>query len=313
MGRRRRQFEHVTLPADFPARAAARRCALLFALVVGLTGCGTTRVTDSSRTATEQLLISQAVDEAVSDIDFRVLDGKKVFFDPQYVDKSVDAGYVVSSLRQQLLAHGALLQEDRAKATIVVEARAGSVGTDRQDVLIGVPQMALPAVYPGVPSMIPEIPVAKKTNQRGVAKIAVFAYNRMTGRPVWQSGTVMTDADSRDTWVLGAGPFRRGTLGEGVNLGMLNVDIPMLAGRDEEHIGGPWITATQRVYWPEPPQARLGTAVVVPVEATAPATIAPVTTTPATATGITMPAVTAPLPVPFPGLPSVPAPVSIPR
>jgi len=263
-----------------------RRTVVLLALAAGLTGCGTTRVTDTSRTATEQLLISQAVDEAVSDIDFRILDGKKVFFDPQFVDKSVDGGYVVSSLRQQLLAHGALLQEDRAKATIVVEARAGSVGTDRQDVLIGVPQMTLPAVYPGVPSLIPEIPVAKKTNQRGVAKIAVFAFNRLTGRPVWQSGTVQTDADSRDTWVLGAGPFRRGTLGEGLDLGMVHVDIPMLAGRDEERIGGPWIMATQRAYWPDPPQARLGPPALVPVAATAPALIVPTAPAPSkTSTG----------------------------
>jgi hypothetical protein len=245
------------------SRTPPGRTAILLALIVGVSGCGTTRVTDTSRTATEQLLISQAVDEAVSDIDFRILDGKKVYFDPQFIDKSVDGGYVVSSLRQQLLAHGALLQEDRAKATVVVEARAGSIGTDRQDVLIGVPQMTLPAVYPGVPSMIPEIPVAKKTNQRGVAKIAVFAYNRLTGRPVWQSGTVLTDADSRDTWVLGAGPFRRGTLGEGLDLGVVHVDIPMLAGRDEEKVTGPWITATQRAYWPEPPQARLGTPMIL--------------------------------------------------
>ena len=32
-------------------------------------GCGTTRMTDSRRTATEQLLISTAIDRAVDDID----------------------------------------------------------------------------------------------------------------------------------------------------------------------------------------------------------------------------------------------------
>jgi hypothetical protein len=231
---------------------------LAAALAVGLAGCGTTRVTDTSRTATEQLLISQAVDQAVSQIDFRVLEGKKVFFDPQFIDKSVDGGYVVSSLRQQLLAHGAFLQEDRAKAAVVVEARAGGIGTDRQDVLIGVPQMTLPAIYPGVPSLIPEIPVAKKTNQRGVAKIAVFAYNRTTGRPVWQSGTVQTDASARDTWVLGAGPFRRGDAGENYDPIGLLAEIPFVGEHEENDSPAPWINATQPATWPEPPQATLG-------------------------------------------------------
>jgi hypothetical protein len=52
----------------------------------------------------------------------------------------------------------------------------------------------------------------KKNDQRGVAKIGVFAYNRMTGRALWQSGTVMADARSKDTWMLGAGPFTNGTI-----------------------------------------------------------------------------------------------------
>lgn len=256
------------------ATASARRVsALVAAFALALTGCGTTRVTDTSRTATEQLLISRAVDDVVSQIDFRILAGNRVFFDPQYIEKTVDGGYLVSSLRQQLLAHGALLQEDRTKAAIVVEARSGSIGTDRQDVLIGVPQMTLPALYPGVPSLIPEIPLAKKTQQRGVAKIAVYAYHRSTGRPVWQSGTVQNDATARDTWVLGAGPFRRGSLSE--NLGQLFADLPLVAAHTEVEPLEPWITATQFAAWPVPPESRLG----VPTAVAAPPADAPKLTT----------------------------------
>lgn len=239
----------------------------ILALTLAATGCGTTRVTDTSRTATEQLLISHAVDDVVSHIDFRVLAGQRVFFDPQYIEKTADGGYVVSSLRQQLLAHGAFLQEDRAKASIIVEARSGALGTDRQDVMIGVPQMTLPAMYPGVPSLIPEIPFAKKTQQRGIAKIAVYAYHRSTGRPVWQSGTVQEDATARNTWVLGAGPFRRGSMSE--NLGRLLPDLPLVAGAEEREPTEPWIIATQRASWPIPPEARLGAPTVA---AAAPAT-----------------------------------------
>src|SRR5882762_6776120 len=94
-------------------------------------GCGTTRMTDTQRTATEQLLISNAVYQAVSHLDFSTLAGKLVYFDPQYLDNTVDSGYVVSSLRQRLLASGCILQEDRSKATYIVEVRSGCVGTDR--------------------------------------------------------------------------------------------------------------------------------------------------------------------------------------
>jgi hypothetical protein len=188
-----------------------------FALLAAglLAGCGTTRSTDTTRAATEQMLVSNAIDQCVNRMDFRVLTGQKVFFDQQYLDGVVDKGYLISSLRQHLLACGCLIMEDRKLATFVVEARAGSVGTDRHQLLIGVPQMTMPVTVPGAPSAIPEIPLAKRTDQNGVAKVAVYAYNRLTGERVWQSGTMEAKANSKDVWVLGTGPFQKGTIKNG--------------------------------------------------------------------------------------------------
>jgi hypothetical protein len=189
------------------------------ALLLGMAaGCGTTRMTDTQRTATEQLLVSKAIDQAVMEVDFSELTGKPVFFDTQYLDGAVDRGYLVSSLRQQLLFRGCLLQEDRNKAAYVVEVRSGGIGTDRHALLVGIPQMNVPAFMPGQPSQIPEIPLAKKTDQEGVAKLAIFAYNRLTGQLVWQSGVVKATSTSKDTWVFGAGPFQQGTIRSGTEL-----------------------------------------------------------------------------------------------
>jgi hypothetical protein len=68
------------------------------------------------------------------------------------------------------------------------------------------------AVAPALPAAIPEIPLAKRREQRGVAKIAVFAYRRDTGEPVWQSGLAKDESNAKNLWVFGAGPFRRGTI-----------------------------------------------------------------------------------------------------
>src|SRR3954451_13248103 len=109
--------------------------------LAALAGCGTTRFTDTSRSATEQLLVSSAVDQTVSQMDFLPLADKRVFFDVQYLENGPDKGYIISSLRQQLLAQGCLLVEKRDEASYVVEARCGAVGTDRHDLLFGIPQM----------------------------------------------------------------------------------------------------------------------------------------------------------------------------
>ncbi|HMP06937.1 MAG TPA: hypothetical protein PJ982_11340, partial [Lacipirellulaceae bacterium] len=63
-----------------------------------------------------------------------------------------------------------------------------------------------------MPAAIGEIQFAKRRNQRGVAKVAVFAYRRDTGEPVWQSGLVINKSTANDIWLFGAGPFQRGTI-----------------------------------------------------------------------------------------------------
>lgn len=218
-----------------PSRCAPLRLALCCSTLLALAGCGTTKWSDTPRTATEQLLISDAVDRAVSEIDFTALAGRPVYFDNTYLKGSVDENYVVSSLRQHLLASGCLLMESRDLADYVVEARAGAVGTDRSDLLFGVPSVNVPTV-PGMPmampSSIPEIPLAKTTNQKAVAKLAVFAYNRKTGRPVLQSGIDPAVSMARNSWLFGAGPFRRGTIYENHHVLDNGVDIPIIGSRE---------------------------------------------------------------------------------
>jgi hypothetical protein len=190
---------------------------LIAGAAVQLVGCGTTRSTDTGRTATEQLLVSDAIDRAVQTVNLRSLAGQTVFFDDSRLGEVVDRNYLISTLRQHLLASGCLLRDQKDQAEFVVEARAGAIGTDRNDLLFGVPSMNVPQIMPlqPVPAAIPEIPIAKRKDQRGIAKIGVFAYHRETGTPVWQSGLVHQESSSNDVWILGAGPFQRGTIYEG--------------------------------------------------------------------------------------------------
>jgi hypothetical protein len=197
-------------------------------------GCGTTRWTDTSRTATEQLLISDAVDRAISHFDFSLLAGREVYFDASYLAGVTDEKYIVSSLRQHLLASGCVLRETKEESEFVVEARSGGIGTDRSDVLVGVPAVQVPVV-PGMPlpSAIPELPLAKSTNQKAVAKLAVFAYNRRTGRPALQTGVDPVMSTAKNSWFFGAGPFKQGTLYERAPIAADKFDIPIIGGSAE--------------------------------------------------------------------------------
>ena len=176
-------------------------------------------MTDTSRTATEQLLLSDSMERAVQQIHFSPLAGKSVYLDETYLSGVVDRSYLVSTLRQHMLASGCVLANTRDAADYVVEARSGAVGTNNHKLLFGIPAVNMPSFLPvpiGVPTSIPEVPIVKRTDRRGVTKLAVFAYHRETGAPVWQSGVAKGHSTAQDIWVLGAGPFQRGTIHEGL-------------------------------------------------------------------------------------------------
>lgn len=199
-------------------RVSVRARTALIASAVALpwtVGCGTTRITDTSRTATEQLLISTAIDEATDQIDFSPLTGKTAFFDSSYLDDTVERQYVTDRIRQRMISQGCILKERMADATYVVEARAGAIGTDRDEKLVGIPAAGfnMSARWrKGEPSSLSTLALVKSTNQKGVAKIGCFAYKRETGQAFWQSGTAPVTVNARQSWFLGVGPFLRGSL-----------------------------------------------------------------------------------------------------
>ncbi|QEG23766.1 DUF6655 family protein [Mariniblastus fucicola] len=213
-------------------RAAVGLMLLVAVTSMSMIGCGTT----TSRTGTEQLLISDAVDKAVDRIDFSALNGVKVYLDSRYISSLktnlfIDSNYVISSLRQQLTSSGALIQDDREQATLIVEPRVGALGADGHDVTYGVPQSgalsSAVSVVSGssIPS-IPEISLGRTDAQSGVAKLVVFAYDRETREPIWQSGLAKAESTSSNTWILGAGPFQRGSIHKGVKFAGRKIDPP---------------------------------------------------------------------------------------
>lgn len=203
---------HIMIPTRHPSARTLRAPVILLAAVIVLaaTGCGTTSWSDTKRTATEQLLVSDAIERAIMKVDMTPLAGHRVFLDTTALNDVGDKDYLTSTVRQHLLGSGGVLAAKREDAEIVVEARAGAIGTDRTSVLLGIP--ATNVEFAGNGTNIPELALFKRSDQRAVAKINLFAYERDTGQPVWQSGIANVATHARDRWVMGAGPFQDGRI-----------------------------------------------------------------------------------------------------
>ena len=250
---------------------------LLVTLCVVVSGCGSTK----GRLGTDQLLASDAVDRAVSKIDFRALAGQTVYLDTKYLKTDakraigyVDGDYVVSSLRQQIIAAACHLVDSPEEAEFVIEARIGALGSDDREIVWGLPRSnalnaaasAAAALAPSTPAIptIPEISIARREDHTAAAKLSCFAYHRETRQPVWQSGLAMARSRAKETYILGAGPFQKGEIYDGIQFAddkLAETLVPVLdEGAEPIALGEPYLFSSPESFHRPAPDPEVMTA-----------------------------------------------------
>jgi hypothetical protein len=177
------------------------------AALIGLVaGCTSTKQSNTARTATEQLLISNAVDQSLNKVDFAPLAGATVFVEEKYID-CVDKGYIIGSVRHKLLQAGALLAGKPEEADAIIELRSGGVGTDVSSSYLGVPGFTAPGMIG-----VPDIKIVTHDTQKAVAKIGIVVYSTRSKRELGEGGVSMARADDTNSYFMGFGPRQSGTL-----------------------------------------------------------------------------------------------------
>jgi hypothetical protein len=196
-------------------------------LLVGVfsAGCSSMKRSDTARTAREQLLISNAVDQSLNKVNFDSLRGRAILIEDKYLD-CVDKGYLTASVRHRVARAGGKIAAKIDDADIVLEIRSGGVGTDTADSFLGTPAIAMPGML-----AIPEIKLVSKTNQSAVAKIGLAAYDAKTMRLLGDGGTSLSKSTDNNWHVLGIGPYQNGSVHREIARG-----IPTTPGQPYEEL-----------------------------------------------------------------------------
>ena len=175
-----------------------------------VTGCTSTMTSNTSRTAKEQMLVSDAIERSLSKVDFSPLSGQQVFVDEKYLE-CVDKPFVLGAIRHQTLRFGARLVDSADAADVVMELRSGGVGTDTSEAFLGTPEIALPGML-----TVPEIRLAERKTQFGYAKLGMVLYDAETRDVLGDGGVSLAQSDDNNWFVFGIGPFQNGSLKENV-------------------------------------------------------------------------------------------------
>ncbi len=167
-------------------RRVGTRLFTVLALMMAVPACTTVRESSPQHTATEQLLISTAVDRAVERMKLNIPEGTKVFLAGDQLEGS-DGKYATAAIRDHLLRRGARLVVDRGKADAVVEVRAGALSVDDRQMLVGTQGFNVPIPFAGQFGF-PEIALYKEKERLGVAKLAAVGYSVPEGKLIDSTG-----------------------------------------------------------------------------------------------------------------------------
>jgi hypothetical protein len=108
---------------------------------------------------------------------------------------------------------GVLLENNREKAQVIVEAAFGAYGTDERDRKVGLPGLSIaPSLTTGATvtssGSSTSLTFSETNQQDAVVKAAIFAYEAKSGRLIWESPPLLNAQGLRDHFVFGAGPYR---------------------------------------------------------------------------------------------------------
>jgi hypothetical protein len=119
----------------------------------------------------------------------------------------VDKNYVLASTRHRLFASGAAVVDAPEKADVVLEIRAGVVGTSASGSFIGTPEIALPGML-----TIPEVHLTERRRQEATVKLGLVAFDPKTNEMLGEGGISLARSNDNNWFVAGIGPYKNGEI-----------------------------------------------------------------------------------------------------
>jgi hypothetical protein len=149
-------------------------CLLTFFVV--LPACASTPyITHTKKSGVEQLLVSRAVDRALSRETLN-LEGARIFIDVASLTPK-ENGYFKKALAHQFLKKGGLVTEDKKEADLVASLLVKSAGTDGKQFFFGIPPLPVPLVN----LTTPQLSIFSGSIQKGYAEIDLILFSANRG------------------------------------------------------------------------------------------------------------------------------------
>lgn len=171
-----------------------------------MTGCSTINSQISGRTATEQYLVTEAIQRAIDNVRWSRLAGQRIKIDIVGVQET-EQKFTRSVLEKELASHGSRIVDSTKLADVRMTALVRAVGTDIWVSNFGIPLLV--TAHPEVPSNVGGISLYNSNLQEGYCRMEFFGSHPLTDQVLWRIPEVNGDSYFKTTTFLGLfGPYK---------------------------------------------------------------------------------------------------------
>lgn len=173
-----------------------------------LTACSSPYITNTSRSAVEQLLICTTIERGISKADFSSFKNKIVKLDYSNLDPQVDKNLIMGYLEIHLSKFGIVISKsDLQKPEYIIQVLCGVLATDVDKALIGTPALPIPIPDTSVSVVIPEIPLYRRICRTAYGRFYFNVLDADTLRPIKTFDELNSKAKFTD-WTIFMIPFK---------------------------------------------------------------------------------------------------------
>lgn len=186
---------------------------MLIGIVFISTGCTTSRVTTTDRTAVEQALLARTAEDVIGQfMAVPPAEGRGFRLDETGLD-GPDKIHIAAAMKARFLKDGLRLTTGTAPSDATIVPRVLMSGIDDDEYLLGIPSIPIPV--PGYATVhLPEMAIFKLHTQRGRTELGYTAYESASGAPLANQDPLQSTRKYRRWTIFFVLMFRTGDLGD---------------------------------------------------------------------------------------------------
>lgn len=177
------------------------------ALMTLLSACSAPLLSNTPRTAVEQMITTAVIERSIQQFDAGLYSEKKFFLDYEYLAPQVDKPVVQGYLELHLANSKIVLTKTAEEADFILKTTCAVLGTDQDKFLLGTPTLPVPIPYGDITFAIPEIQIFMKFTRSAYGRFYFTVYDAKTHEPVETIAGLNARAEFID-WTVLLFPFR---------------------------------------------------------------------------------------------------------